>query len=51
VQVRQRSEWRLGDEGSDSLVNLGPMNCEGEGGQVATSNALRVLILSRACVI
>jgi hypothetical protein len=34
VQMRQSSEWRLENEGSDSLVNLDPMDREGVGGQV-----------------
>ena len=42
VQMRQSSEWRLEDEGSDSLVNLNPMDREGVGGQVLTSNPVRV---------
>lgn len=49
VQMRQSSEWRLEDEGSDSPVNLGPMDIEGVGGQVIPSTAVRVHLPSRAC--
>lgn len=41
VQMRHSSEWRLEYEGSDSLMNLGPMDVE-DVGQVITSNVVRV---------
>jgi hypothetical protein len=36
--MRQSSKWRFEDEGSDSLVILGPMDREGAKGQVLSSH-------------